>query len=218
MAVAQRPNLKTEVANYVRSLIFSGQLRPGEKVQQDEIAEVFGISRLPVREALILLESEGLIDNKARRGSFVAPFEPEDVRHHYVIFGLVSGLAARTAAERLSDQQILDLRELVASMADARDSEVQSGLNKEFHSIINRAAGSRRLRSVLSLLSKQIPEEFFQFTEGWSEQAQRDHEEIVDRLAQRDPAGAGAAMELHLQNSGEYAVRALHRAGVWGGS
>lgn len=217
MVVAQRPNLKTEVADYVRSLIFSGQLRPGEKVQQDEIAEVFGISRLPVREALILLESEGLIDNKARRGSFVSPFEPEDVRHHYVIFGLVSGLAARTATERLSDDQISKLRELVRSMSDADDSGVQSKLNSEFHSIINRAAGSRRLRSVLTLLAKQIPEEFFLFTEGWSEQAQRDHEEIVDRLSERDSIGAGAAMERHLQNSGEYAVRALHRAHVWDG-
>src|SRR5690606_9987065 len=98
-----RTNLKDEVARYVRDLILSGAVHAGQRIDQDEIAEQVGVSRLPVREALIILEAEGLIVNVARRGSFVAPLSPDDFFDHFEMYGLLAGIAAGRAAR--SDRQ-----------------------------------------------------------------------------------------------------------------
>ena len=131
-----RTNLKDVVADHIRNLIFSGQLRPGQKVDQDEIAEVLGVSKLPVREALIVLENEALVRGVPRRGVFVAPLTPDDVFDHYEIYGMVEGIAARRAAQNLSDAELEKLAEITAQMHKDDLPERQEKLNYEFHRTI----------------------------------------------------------------------------------
>ena len=100
--VSARENLKESVVHEIRQLIMSGQLRAGE-IDQYDLAERLRVSRLPVREALIVLENEGLVDQIARRGAFVASLTPQDIRDHYEIYGVISSLAdaqCRLAAQR----------------------------------------------------------------------------------------------------------------------
>lgn len=211
----RRPNLKEEVGRYVRGLILSGELRPGDKIDQDAVASQLRISRLPVREALITLETEGLVENIARRGAFVAPLTPDDLRDHYVIYGLLSGMACERAAHILSIEDTGRLQDLVKQMETVKTAAEQTALNFSFHSAINKAGSSRRLLSVLRVLANNVPENFFEFTTGWSDRALEDHRRIAQALADKDAEAAGKAMREHLSAGGEYAVRALEERGFW---
>jgi DNA-binding GntR family transcriptional regulator len=210
-------NLKHAVASHIRDRILSGSLRPGAKIDQDALAETLGVSKLPVREALISLEAEALVVNVPRRGSFVADLTPDDVRDHYHIYGLVSAIAAERAAERLSEKQLADLDAMLDEMASSRDPARLEHLNHQFHRTINLAGGSQRLNSVLRLLADSIPARFYEFTTGWSAVAHEDHTRILEALRDRDPDAARQAMAEHLREGGERAVGLLEQVGFWEG-
>jgi DNA-binding GntR family transcriptional regulator len=211
-----RENLKDRIARIIRADIFSARLRPNERINQDEIAEGFGVSRLPVREALILLESEGLVDTIPHRGTFVHAITRDDIRDHYTVFGLVAGLAVERAATKLSDEQLTAVRH---AYEDARATHLDTGALEsayfEFHRLINRAGAGQRLRSQLRLLAKTIPGELFAAQSAWQAPAQDDHRNLLEAVDQRDGALAAEVMRAHLRRSGDFAVRALEAAGFW---
>lgn len=210
-----RTNLKDSVAAYIREQIFSGELRPGTKVDQEQIAATLGVSKLPVREALISLESEALIRNLPRRGALIAQLTPDDVRDHYRIYGLLSAMAAERAAEQLTEADLDELDLLLTRMDAEPLSDSLEDLNFAFHRIINRAGGSNRLAAVLGSLADSIPTRFYEFTTGWSKLAAEHHRIILIALRARDAEAAGAAMAEHLTSSGDYAVRLLAESGFW---
>lgn len=212
---APQSNLNELAASEIRERIFSGRLRPGTKVDQEAIAADLGISKLPVREALITLDSEGLVRIIARRGAFVAPLTRDDVRDHYQIFGLVAGLAAERAATNLTDDELDELDGLLTEMETSDSPEIQERLNEAFHRAINLAGRSRRLTSVLSLLGKSLPSRFYEFHTGWSATANEDHRRILDALRRRDAEAAGRALADHLRQGGDHAVRFLESTGFW---
>lgn len=211
-----RENLKDQIARIIREDIFSARLRPRQRINQDEIAEGFGVSRLPVREALILLESEGLVDTIPHRGTFVHAITRDDIRDHYTVFGLVAGLAVERAATRLTNEQLAAVRQ---AYDEARVSHLDTSTLEnayfEFHRLINRAGAGQRLRSQLRLLAKTIPGELFAAQFAWQVPAQDDHRNLLEALEQRDGALAAEVMRAHLRRSGDFAVRALEAAGFW---
>lgn len=215
-AVQIRPNLKDEIANHVRSLILSGSLRPGDRIPQDDVATALSVSRLPVREALIALEAEGLVENLPRKGSYVAMLQPEDVIDHFMVVGLLSGVAAERAAGRLGADQLAELERLCVAMERERDAAEQEALNTRFHAIINRAGSSLRLRSMLRSLSRSIPSTFFEMPTDWQEWAGHDHREILAAVRDGDGAEAARLTREHLRNGGEAAVTGLRAVGFWG--
>lgn len=212
-----RANLKDVVADHIRDLIFSGKLRPDQKIDQDEIATSLGVSKLPVREALIRLENEALVRGIPRRGVYVAPLTREDVRDHYQIFGMVEGIAARRAATRLGEAQLTELASLLAQMHNGSPRPPQQErLNHQFHRTVNLAGGSPKLLSVLQLLSKTMPARFYEFATGWAEVAAAQHHRIMAALRARDEDQAEQAMRDHIVSGGEYAIQMLARSGFWG--
>jgi DNA-binding GntR family transcriptional regulator len=212
---ASHPSLKDSAADYLREQILTGQLTPGTKIDQEEISAALGISRLPVREALIELANEGLVDAVPRRGAFVASLERADIVDHYRVFGLVAGLAASRAATSLTDADLVELRAIHESFTAATDADTQASWNHEFHRRINRAGGSRRLVSVLALLSRSLPVRYFEFVPGWAETSARHHARILTALEQRDAHEAQRLMEHHVTESGELAVGILQEMGYW---
>jgi DNA-binding GntR family transcriptional regulator len=215
---ASHPSLKESAADYLREQILTGRLTPGTKIDQDEVSDALGVSRLPVREALIELANEGLVDAVPRRGAFVASLERADIVDHYRIFGLVAGLAASRAATSLSDADLAELRAVHESFVAATDADAQASWNHEFHKRINRAGGSRRLVSVLALLSRSLPMRYFEFVPGWAEASARHHARILAALEQRDAHEAQRIMEHHVTESGELAVGILQEMGYWDGA
>lgn len=213
---AARSNLKDVVASFVRTLIFSGELRPGVHLDQDWIAAQLGVSKLPVREAMLTLGYEGLVEHRPRRGAFVAQLGPQDVRDHYHIYGLVSALAARRAAESLDEDDIGELDRLLTRMDRADvDAQEKERLNFEFHRIINRAGASTRLLSSLRVLANSMPPRFYDFVPGWEELARTHHQGILDAIRERDPETAARVMCEHLEAGGDRVVWLLEQSGFW---
>jgi DNA-binding GntR family transcriptional regulator len=215
LTVADRPNLKDVAASYLRDRIFAGRLKPGAKIDQDLLAAELGCSRLPVREAIITLAAEGLVDNIPRRGAFVAQLTQDDVLDHYIVFGTLSGLAAERAATSLSDEDLDRLEQINEKIKVSDDPEEQEELNFRFHQVINRAGASHRLTAVISLLATSMPSRFFEFTSGWGERASIEHAQIVEALRAHQPAVARDAVAGHLRSGGERAVEMLSASGFW---
>jgi DNA-binding GntR family transcriptional regulator len=209
------PSRKDAAAAYLREQILTGKLTPGTRVDQDEISLALGMSRLPVREALIELAHESLIDAVPRRGAFVASLDRVDILDHYRIFGLIAGLAASRAAGALTDEQLAELREIHESFVAARDPEEHAYWNHQFHKTINRAGGSRRLASVLGLLSRSLPVRYFEFVPQWAEISASHHARILSALEAHDAHDAQRIVEHHIAESGELAVEILQEMGYW---
>src|SRR5438270_13212109 len=115
-----------EAALLISRMIFDGELHPGERVPQDDVAAMLGISRIPVREALIALEREGWVTIEMHRGAFVNALDARSVRDHYELFGLVYGVAARKAIER-SGPPLVDRLSALIRACDATDDPGQFG-------------------------------------------------------------------------------------------
>lgn len=214
-SIGSQPNLKDQAAQQIRRMIFSGRLKSGERIDQDSLAEDLSVSKLPIREALIVLQLEGLVQLVPRRGAYVAPLTEEDIKDHYEIFGIVSGLAASRAATTLTDTELDELGSLVDRMQASSDPSELEGFNFEFHRIINRSGSSHRLAAVLKQLSGTIPAGFFEFTDTWSEHAHADHRAILEALRERDGERASELLARHLRSSGDYAARLLENRGFW---
>ncbi|MEP7201405.1 MAG: GntR family transcriptional regulator [Ilumatobacteraceae bacterium] len=210
----KRERFAEQVAIELREMILSGRLAFGERIDQDAVADAHGMSRLPVREALITLEQEGLVVNTPRRGAYVAQLSPEDVFDQYEVYGLVAGIAAARAAERLTAKQLADLRRAHEQFVKAKGGAAQQRSNEAFHRIINRAASSR-LRSTLGLLARSLPSHHYMFDSAWAKLAAKHHAKVLVAIERRDAVAAREAMAEHLVASGRQAVVALTRKGFW---
>lgn len=207
------PTLVDGIADHVRDLVLTGQLRPGAKIDQEAIAGALGVSRSPVREALVMLGKEGLLQVTPRRGVFVAPLTPADIVDHYEMFGVVSGWVAAGAARSLSEDELVRLADIHASFV-ADDGVDLSELNHAFHRVIN-ATAPRRARWLLGLLARSIPAQYYELVDGWHAEASEHHGAILDALVRRDAERAREIMEQHLRASGEAAVAFLRSRGFW---
>lgn len=162
-----RTSSSDQVALYIRRLIFDGDLRPGERVPQDEIAQALGVSRIPVREALIALEREGWLTIELHRGAFIHPLDADSVRDHYEVFGLVYGLAARRALQRSSpDDLTAALTPIVADLPAATEPEAFTRQTVAFHRAVVTAARSPRINVVIRTMSALVPGDFFSLVPG----------------------------------------------------
>ncbi len=207
----RRTNLADEVAAHLRTSILSGRLRSGQRIDQDAIAEELGVSRLPVREALISLDREGLVRTIPRKGSYVARIDRDDIADHYQIFGQVAGLAAARAVARLDDAGFAKLVALHDRMSEVESLDEQQALNHEFHRMINVAADSPRMTSVLALLSRSLPMPYADFPAEWLDEANRQHRDILDAFRRRDTLAVQRAMEQHITASARHAIEVLER-------
>lgn len=207
--------LPDHVADYVRNAIFSGLLSPGQRLDPETLSQQLGVSRQPVREALITLWSEGLVERRPRRVTVVATLTSDDILDHYQSFGLLSGIAAQRAAVCLKDADFRSLRASIVQLKSATQPAEQGDMNFAFHRIINQAGASRRLASLLRLLNKSIPSHFFEMTPNWVQTAVRDHRAILAALMERDGQRASDLMSEHLQRAGYHAVQTLEKAGFW---
>ena len=161
-SIALAPRTSAErAARYVRRLIFDGHLHPFDRVPQVEVAAALGISRIPLREALIALEREGWVTIEPNRGAFVNALDEAAVRDHFELYGLTFGLAARRAIERDPETLVAEL-ETLAGAAALQDDVTEFGrLAVAFHEAIVDASASPRIRVVLRAISTLIPGNFF---------------------------------------------------------
>lgn len=217
-AGSRRQQLPEEVATYVRELIISGKVRPGEFLRLEPIAEAVGVSNTPVREGLLSLRSEGFVELVPRRGFVAAAFTEQDVRDlFWVQAQLASELAAR-AAKRITPEQLVRLDAILAEhdhAEDSDDTDRMAHLGHQFHREINLAADSRRLALLLAAAVRHLPNRFYASIEGHVEGARRDHPKIVEALHRRDVRKVRSLMNQHILAGADRLVDELTKRGLW---
>jgi DNA-binding GntR family transcriptional regulator len=194
----------------IRSMILSGELPAGAQVGEEALAEKCGVSRTPVREALRRLESDLLVVRTDTQRSFVADWSLDDVSDAFELRAMLEGLAARRAAERMTDAALerirLANRQIAAAIGKA-SPDVFGFLegNREFHAVILEVAASRRLAALLSTLIEQpvVWRTAHQYGREALHRSHGEHEELIAAFARRDGAWAQAIMTSHI-------LRAFH--------
>src|ERR1700733_5141246 len=165
----RRQQLPEEVASYVREMIISGKVRPGDFLRTEPIAEAVGVSNTPVREGLLALRSQGFVQLVPRRGFLVASFTPQDVRDLFwaqaQLAGELAARAARKMTPELVDKLEANLAAYEKALADG-DEDGVAGLGYSFHRGINLAAGSYRLALLLGSMARHLPNRFYATIEG----------------------------------------------------
>ena len=145
-------NASAVAADLIRDAIADGRLEPGLRLKEEELARELGISRTPVREALLVLQTEGLLEGAPNRGATVRTYEAEDLDDLYQLRAVLEGFAARLAAARISIEDVGRLRgsceRFVALRAEADVAELVRE-NVLFHDLILEAAGSERLTQMV---------------------------------------------------------------------
>jgi len=201
-------------ADYIRELVLSGELRADERIDQERIAADLGVSRLPVREALIALGSEGVVSSEPHRGTYVLPIREADIVDHYFIYGRIQGLAARKAATMLAPAEIDRLAKLNARIDGSADERERRDLDWEFHSTINRSGGSGRLLNLLRRLNRNFPAQLYGIPPSLSARSARDHVLILEALYAGDGEAAERALVGHTRAEGSHLVHVLRERGV----
>ena len=209
-----RTSTSREIVDYVRAQIFAGEMRAGERINQDGLAEEFGVSRLPVREALITLESEGFVRSELHRGAYVIPITRADIEDHYEVYGYIQGIAAGRAAKIVSAHDLELLDEVNSKLASATDPQDLRDLDWQFHSIINRIGGSNGQLRILRQLGRALPQSLYAVPPAASELAAVEHSNIIAALRKGAQKEAAAAVTAHTAREGAYLVQLLDDSGV----
>ena len=197
----RRPQLSDNVARFVRSRIFDGTYAAGTYIRLDQLAAELGISVTPVREGLLALRAEGLVEQQPHRGFVVLAVTERDLTDVSDVQAYVGGELAARAAGNLTEAQLVELNDIQSQLEAAYstdDVDQIEWLNHEFHRAINLAADSPKLAQLMSQITRYAPESVFPTICGWPEQAARDHRKVLAALEQRDPAAARDAMAKHL--------------------
>jgi DNA-binding GntR family transcriptional regulator len=184
------------VAGELRRRILVGELPPGTRLRQLDVARELGVSTTPVREAFTSLAREGLIQQDAHRGVFVFAPSEDDVRERYEIRIALEPLAAGLAAKAMSEESLAELEALLAEMkrAVARDKGRYAGeLDPRFHVLIAESAGRPRLAELIAGLQDG--------SGPVSKELHAQHVEIADALRAGAPKRASRAMKAHLEHA-----------------
>ncbi|QKT06505.1 GntR family transcriptional regulator [Gordonia sp. X0973] len=212
-AVALPQSLKQVAVEEIRRRIFARELAAGSRIEQEALAEQIGMSKIPVREAISALVAEGLVEVFPRRGAFVVSLSRQDIEDHYWMLARISGHAAARAAAVVSDATLAQLETTLDALQATDDDDERARLAASFHAIINQAAGSRRMNSVLRTLGSPIPLDFYDSNPD--AHAHDEHRALLDALIAHDPDRARAAMDAHFENGAAEAIAALERSGFW---
>lgn len=201
--------LYEEVAELLRERIFRQELKPGSWIDELKLAEEYGISRTPLREALKVLATEGLVTMKLRRGAYVTEVSERDLAEVYHLLALLESDAASVAAERASPQQMRELQDLHHRLAAASsDREEFFRINEAFHRKLLTVADNRWREQMVADLRKvmKLNRHHSLLKAGRIEESLAEHAAIMQALEQRDPSGAGARMREHFRNGLEAAA------------
>ena len=207
--------LREKILENIRDAIISGSLKAGSRVSEPELAERYGISRTPIREAFRQLESEGYLTVIPRRGAVVSEFSQKDVEEFYAIKSILEGYAARRACEKLTEKELGRLQAVndrLAELAEHNDIKTFFRVHGDFHDMFIKAADNEKLRELISslvtrfqrlrLMSLSLP--------GRMRISVQEHEKIIEAFRNKDAETA----ETLVRKNAEYGGRVLMDGGL----
>jgi DNA-binding GntR family transcriptional regulator len=222
-ATEERRALVDKLAAELQARILDGELSPGARLRQEALAEEFGVSRTPIREALRKLQASGLVELRPNRGALVRGLSPREIRDAYAVRAELEGLAAEIATLRIDQEQIERLHRAQVQFRDAldrmrdgrrngrrrlseRDIEAWGHANDEFHQVIHEAAGNEVLAATLAHLHRSFPRGLSRLVlrESTSLLAANvaEHQAVLDAIERSDAKEARALMQQHVVRAG----------------
>ena len=218
-ALAVTPNLAEQVRDAILGEIASGQLAPGERIIQEQIAKTLGVSRQPVQQALLLLRNDGVLHDAPGRGLAVAPLVPDQVKHMYNMRAVIEGLACRLAAENNAGRAA----KLGPALIDAGRKAAASGsvsrmvvADMKFHEFIYTLSGNPLIEPSMTthwvhtqrvmgevLMKDETPRDI------WNQ-----HAAILEAVARGDAATAEALARSHIMQAANFMVARLKGEGA----
>jgi len=218
----ERRALVDKLASQLHARVLSGELPSGTRLRQKALAEEFGVSRTPVREALRKLQAGGLVELQPNRGAVVRGLSPREIRDAYEVRAALEALAAGLAAERVNREQLHRLEraqgEFRAALQGtitrrqggreiaARDVRRWASANDAFHQTIHEAGGNEVLAGTLAQLAQNFPRDLSRMVVSEStamlEANVREHEAILEALERHDATAAYERMRQHVTRAG----------------
>ncbi len=195
--------LYEDVAERLREQIFSHELTPGSWLDEQSLAIAFGISRTPMREAIKVLASEGLVTTKMNKGAYVTEVDRRDLEQIFTVLSLLEGQAAKETAIKATEAQLTQLDNLhhrLEKAAADRDTDQFFEINVKFHDLIQEIAGNKWMNGVIEDLRKvlKLQRRDSLTRSGRLLSSLVEHREILQAILKRDPLAAELAMRKHL--------------------
>ena len=213
--VIQQPTtLREQIYKRISELIFTGRIRSSERIVEAKLAEHLGVSRTPVREALHLLENEGVLESIPRIGYQMREIRPEEIQEIFELRKVNETLAVRWAITRITPEEIDSIERCLAESEELiRSGNLDQFTQKdaEFHELLIKGSGSARLSEICRLLRKHLSLYRAQSLQDSAEatKALEDHLSIFERIKARDEAGAVKAVIEHIDNVRRHTVELI---------
>ena len=202
----KRRPLHEELTESLRKLIVSGELQPGRTVPEKELCELYGVSRTPLREALKVLATDGLVNLEPNRGAWVSRITVEELDELFPVMGALEALAGKLACKHITDDEIAQVRALHDRMFahyTARELEAYFKLNQQIHETILAAARNATLTVQYGTLAARVRRGRYMANmtrERW-DQAMKEHEDILDALQARDGGRLAVILREHMEKT-----------------
>jgi len=209
VSLAPRAALYEEVAELLRQRIFRRELEPGSWIDEMKLAEEYGISRTPLREALKVLAAEGLVTMKVRRGAYVTEVSDRDLSEVYHLLSLLESDAAGVVAQKATDTELKELKALHGELeAAVKDRDRFFAVNERFHMRLLEIAGNRWRNQMVADLRKVMKLNRHQslLKAGRVRESLAEHRAVMEALAKRDASAAVLRMQEHFRNGLEAAA------------
>jgi DNA-binding GntR family transcriptional regulator len=192
--------VRAQAADELRDRILTGRLRPGDRLDLEQLTAEFGISRTPIREALLELSYEGLVAITPRSGMAVVGITPDDAVDNFAILAALAGKGAEMATGRITPEELRKLRDLAATVHGNGDVVAA---NRRFHRAINLAARSPRLLTYLRQAVRVVPGNYFELFPEQEERSRHEHAALLNAMERGDAGAARGIMEHHVLTAGE---------------
>ncbi|MFH1116652.1 MAG: GntR family transcriptional regulator [Pseudomonadota bacterium] len=207
-------SLSETVAQRIRDMIRRGVLKKGDRIVEKQLCDALGVSRTPLREALRILKSEGLIDLVPNKGAHVAQPSMQDIRELFEVMSILEGACARTASEKMNEAdfaRLVKLHQKLEKHFEKKDHEKYLEVNHKFHSLIQEIAGNKLFNEILGGLRQKIllyrQRQLFQ--PDRFQASMEEHRWLLEALRNRDADSVESLMKTHLMKQCE-ALRTLY--------
>ncbi len=203
--------LRDVVFESLRKAIVEGNLKPGQRLMEVQLAEQLGVSRTPVREAIRKLELEGFVIMLPRKGAYVADMSVKDIIDVLEVRGALEGLAANLAAERMDENEIEELKKASEALNKAMETEDLDEILKrdvEFHQHIFEASGNKKLTQMINSLWEQV----YRFRAGYMSDQNamqgiiEEHEHLIDAIVSGEGEKASKCAKEHIERAEQYMI------------
>jgi len=201
MEGVEHVKISERIYRILKKAILDGDLKPGQRLNQDQLAETLKVSRTPVREALLKLEKEQLVENLPYKGAVVSKFSLRKIKECHEIRAVLEGYAAKIATKNISKNKLDELKKSIQEMkAHKNDLKKVVSLNEEFHKLICKASGNEQLYYIVESMLKHFPRNISWGLPGRVENSIKEHEQVLEAMEKGEGDLAEKLMIKHLQS------------------